>query len=773
MTYLIHVTICWIAFYALYLALFSRATFFVPNRLYLMVSLLLGLMIPLTPELALEVAPDAAVAVYYLQPITVGVEQVAVAVSPTSNATAPISWASVLWWIYLGGMIISGGRFVYGLFKIGRLYARSERHKQSDYQLVLTRAAHRPFSFFRGLFWSNQFNCSEADRRKIIRHEEAHIRGWHSLDIMLIEILKILFWFSPPVYMYSRAIRAVHEYLADEAVLKTGYKKKQYGHLLIRQSVSGSQIALANHFFHSQLKKRIIMMTKTKSRKQFMGRYLLMLPLVACLALAFAMPDMPATKNPLSLSPNTVEGLPIFAGCEEFQNEQEMQECSKKALTAFMIKHLKYPETAKSANKEGIVYIEFTVNARGAIENPTVVKSAGYGMDEAALKVIEAMPRWTPAQKEGKAVATKMTLPFSFVLPDEKAGEVYKVVDEMPRFPGCEDTEDAMEREQCAKKALMMYIYSNIRYPEEAQKSNIEGTVVAQYTVSKEGQLKNIRIVRKVHPSVDAEVLRVVESMNEMEEAWIPGRHDGNVVNVEFNLPVKFKLEGKDQSKAQEASGEDQIYKVVEEMPHFPGCEHLEDSAARKQCSKKQLMEFMIQHLEYPESAKMAGSEGTVVIGFVVGKTGEIESVEVVKSVDPALDSEARRVVGLMKEKGLVWVPGYQAGKAVKVAVNLPLSFRLPKIENDRGAVQALELQNYQLSPNPTGGNVLLRFRGNEQPLTIRIFDNNGRELLVDDLPDFDGSFEQAYDLSKAPKGTLILQIRQGEKVFTDKLVLQ
>lgn len=774
MSYLIEVTLCWVLFYALYLALLSRATFFTPNRLYLGLSILLGLLLPLTPEWAAGIAEQAPTAVYYLQPITVGTQQVEIAISAPAARESTLSWTAILLIIYITGMLLAFSRFAYGLYKIGWLYHTSEKSDYPSYRFVLTNEDHTPFSFFHLLFWSQKRSYPDADRRKIIRHEEAHIRGWHSLDIMLIEILKIIFWFSPPVYLYSRAIRAVHEYLADEAVLKTASKKKQYGHLLIRQSVSGSQIALANHFFHSQLKKRIIMMTKTKSKRQSLGRYLLVLPLVVGLALAFAMPaDGLSTSKPEVISSLNGEELPVFAGCEELEPPKAQQECTKEKLMAFISENLVYPEAAKAAKKEGTVLVKFTVNAQGLVENARIVGDAGYGMDKAALDVVNAMPRWTPVQKDGKAVATELSLPFNFALSKEEKSEVFKVVDEMPRFPGCEAEEDAQERKQCANTKLMQYIYNNLKYPADARDDGVEGNVIVQFIINKKGRMEDINIVRSVHPSLDAEVLRIARQMKEMEKGWIPGRQKGEAVKVEFNLPVKFKLTGEDKKAANEEQADEEFHTVAEEMPRFPGCEHLEGHTERGQCAQTQLISFMAENTQYPKSAKLAGIEGMVVVEFVVSKNGELRDVKVIRSEHPSLAEEAKRVVLLMQEMEEQWIPGRQDGAPVAVQMKLPFSFKLPVVKEEQTESQQLELNSYQLGPNPSNGMVDLKFRGKAESLSIRIYDNEGRELMLEEIPNFDGFFERTFDLSQAPKGTLILQIRQGKRIFTDKIVLQ
>ncbi len=118
--------------------------------------------------------------------------------------------------------------------------------------------------------------------------------------------------------------------------------------------------------------------------------------------------------------------------------------------------------------------------------------------------------------------------------------DVFKIVEEMPRFPGCEEADlPPAEREQCAKREMLASIYSNIRYPQAARRGKIEGVVVARFIVNKDGQISDAEILRGLGGGCDEEVLRVIKEM----PRWIPGRQRGQAVAVQFNLPVKFKLE--------------------------------------------------------------------------------------------------------------------------------------------------------------------------------------------------------------------------------------
>lgn len=119
--------------------------------------------------------------------------------------------------------------------------------------------------------------------------------------------------------------------------------------------------------------------------------------------------------------------------------------------------------------------------------------------------------------------------------------DVYKVVDEMPRFPGCDDVASE-EQQQCSLQKLMGYVVANLKYPDSARDNKVEGKVIAKFVVEANGLVSGIKIVRGLDKACDAEVIRVLESMNDMESRWVPGVHEGKKVAVEMVLPVKFAL---------------------------------------------------------------------------------------------------------------------------------------------------------------------------------------------------------------------------------------
>lgn len=127
--------------------------------------------------------------------------------------------------------------------------------------------------------------------------------------------------------------------------------------------------------------------------------------------------------------------------------------------------------------------------------------------------------------------------------PEPEVEEIFKVVEQMPRFPGCEDLGSDEEKKQCAQKKLLEYIYANIKYPPIARENGVEGMVVVKFVVDKDGSISAPEVVRDIGAGCGDEALRVVRSMNDNNIKWIPGKQRGRPVRVQFNLPVKFQLQ--------------------------------------------------------------------------------------------------------------------------------------------------------------------------------------------------------------------------------------
>jgi TonB family protein len=208
------------------------------------------------------------------------------------------------------------------------------------------------------------------------------------------------------IYFYRKSLRRVHEYLADDSVLKQS-SLKHYGELLISQSTSGMHLALANHFFQSQLKNRIIMMTRDKSPRIAMIKYIALLPIVLLTIALFAFRDGSdrVSSDDKTIIHDSIPGqiyrvvdeMPRFPGCEDSGlTGDELYKCSVQKMLEHVYKHIQYPMKARDQKISGRVVVQFIVRNDGIISQPHVIKSIGFGTDEVVLGVLRSMPQWRP-----------------------------------------------------------------------------------------------------------------------------------------------------------------------------------------------------------------------------------------------------------------------------------------------------------------------------------------------------------------------------------------
>ena len=294
--YSLEVGICWAILYLVYIAFLKRETFFFVNRWYLLGSLVLGLIIPVLRMIPTAIQEEVYIVNEALHFISAGPELIASNIaSPTPEKVVFISLSTLLLVVYCIGHLFFGLRFVRGISRIFKLYTSGQKTNKETFTLVETNEFHLPFSFLNCVFFSKELPLND-DVEKILKHELTHIESWHTLDILFIEFLQVVFWFNPLIYLYKKAIKDSHEYIADATVLEDT-SQKIYGQILLRQSQSGLQISLANHFFQSHIKKRIKMMTQKKSKRPALLKYLVALPMILLLAILFQSQGMPTTSN--------------------------------------------------------------------------------------------------------------------------------------------------------------------------------------------------------------------------------------------------------------------------------------------------------------------------------------------------------------------------------------------------------------------------------------------------------------------------------------------
>lgn len=219
---------------------------------------------------------------------------------------------------------------------------------------------------------------------------------------------------------------------------------------------------------------------------------------------------------------------------------------------------IKYDPKEVLAAQEQITtgYSKKTDNGDGTVTftNPTVStnnkKSAPIGapanIDENKSQTQEsssATPEHKKSNIDFESMSDEDTAPPP--PPEEEIEEIFKVVEMMPRFPGCEDVPGSnKDKEDCAKQKMLEFIYQNLKYPQEARDSKVEGMCVVQFVINKKGIITKVKTVRNIGSGCGEAASNVVHMMNQLDDRWTPGQQRGKNVNVLYTLPVRFKLEG-------------------------------------------------------------------------------------------------------------------------------------------------------------------------------------------------------------------------------------
>lgn len=276
--YLLNNTAVWLLSLAIFDLFLRREAYHAYNRLYLIGTLLLGIFLPLLKW------QDSTV--IYGQGLNNTMQNVLRVKENISDSSAlshsSINWQTWITYIYLAGVVVSILLFVIELLKIVSLYNKGNISKDGAWTIIETGKKHSPFSIFNYAFVSNKETYTTEQWKIILTHEQLHSMAFHFVDLLIIQVVCVVFWFNPLVYLYQRRLLLVHEYQADKV---SALLPKQYGEFLIEQALLQRAPAIAHSFSYSPLKSRLIMLTK-RSTAFAKSKLLLIVPLVlACLLL--------------------------------------------------------------------------------------------------------------------------------------------------------------------------------------------------------------------------------------------------------------------------------------------------------------------------------------------------------------------------------------------------------------------------------------------------------------------------------------------------------
>ena len=494
------------------------------NRFFLLTSLLLALAMPLLGLLSgLEVPQMATLkqslfSGFMLKEIIVTPDGQPVLPEVTVVTEAPSRFS--VWQVVAGIYLIGVGVMtLLFLIKLGRLVVliiRSPKRKMDGCTAVFTGREQGSFSFFRYAIFPN-----ENVDPDILRHEISHIEHHHSWDILFAEVMMILQWFNPFIYLYKKELQSIHEYQADRDVVATGVDKKNYMMLILQQCTAVDFSGMSNNFSLILTKKRIKMITRNEKAKGLWWRLLATLPVLAILLVAntkVAAQEKKAADQPITVEMGAFElysddGFPIqlkdtviynedgsYVKCETSDAFDPISGEPRKKMT--ITTHNADGTTADNMN----LHWEIDGDVTRYIAEPFSISSG-----ESLLILAEGLSELGDAAN---------------------ADTVYNIVEQMPEFPGKE-------------KAMMEFVTNNIHYPEEAKENGVEGRVFVGFVVEKDGSINEVKVLKGIGHGCDEEAVRVVKAMPK----WKPGMQDGKPVRVHYNMPFYFKLTEKAPAK--------------------------------------------------------------------------------------------------------------------------------------------------------------------------------------------------------------------------------
>ncbi|MET0946721.1 MAG: M56 family metallopeptidase [Flavobacterium sp.] len=400
-TYLLKSGVLLLIFFAVYKLLLENERMFRFNRIYLIGSLIFSFVIPLQ---LFSIKP------LFSTPISV-VQLDGIIIQTNEKVSDQINYYQIL--IYTLGIIYALVAFVLIFRFTKNLYSfyKNIKYNQiqivNDQKIVLVKESILPHSFWNSIFINNDEFENGKIPSELIAHEEAHIKQKHSLDILFIEVLQILFWFNPLIILYKKAIKLNHEFLADQAVNEQFESVSTYQSLLLDIAYNKTNIALASNINYLITKKRFLMMTKEESPLKIILKVftvgivsVLMLFIFSTDAVAQEVSKIENQSKDFMMTTD-VDVQPEFpGGILEFYK--------------LVGQNYRIPEELSKNKTNGKVYLQFIIEKDGSLSEITILRDKlGYGAGEEAVRVLKLSPKWIPASDKGKPVRVMYSLPIT------------------------------------------------------------------------------------------------------------------------------------------------------------------------------------------------------------------------------------------------------------------------------------------------------------------------------------------------------------------------
>lgn len=667
---MIHYILQTIAFQLFFLLVYDlflkKETFFNWNRGYLLATAALSLVLPF---IKIDRFKDVVPQDYIVSLPEIILGQTGV----SSNSTIVLDPViieshslSILEMVFYSGLVIALFLFLLKVTKILILIIKNPKQSLGNVVLVELLNSSAAFSFFHYIFLGEHIN--KEDKDTILKHELIHTEQKHTIDLLFLEVLRVLFWFNPLVYMYQRRLATLHEFIADANALKHQDKDSYYQNLLA-QVFETKNISFINTFFNQSLiKKRIVMLSRTKSKQIHLFKYALLIPLVfGMLVYTSCIQKGTAQNQDANITTNLDGESPLIEKIKAVKTQIEIQgnvsEDEAKGLD-LLLKMIKHNELNQGVISEVQRFISSEYQSKlhehiSAVFEQIQIQGQLSNDEEKALKGLLILTSDDGFNDPFFAdMLQQVSIPFG-------------VIDQAPIFPGCESLSKD-EQKQCTTEKITQHIVKNFN-----TKIGVDLGITGRerinviFKIDREGGVIGVRS-RASHPDLEAEAIRVVNTLPRM----IPGTHKGKRVTVPYTLPIIFKIQG-DTPTYENAS--DVPFSVVDQAPVFPGCEDL-TGKAQKDC----LRTGVSKHVNSNFNTKLASELGLtgrqrINVIFKINKEGDVIGIKS-KAPHPGLEAEAVRVISTLPKM----IPGKHKGKAVSVPYALPIIFQVADASDDK-----------------------------------------------------------------------------------------
>ena len=683
-------------FYLFYMLLLARETTHTLNRIVLLSSIVLSVVLPLcivTIHKSLTINPSS------MEEESLYPQEQMMDGSQIQNITTPFSLieelgVKLLAAILLIGIIIRLFYLVKSYWKLKKIMLNSEKHTlPSGINVCVVNSNIAPFSWMQSIVLSNA--DWQLQSASILAHEEAHVRHHHSYDIVFVEILTALQWFNPVVWFMRQELRILHEYEADASVLSCGFDESQYIHLLMQKATGIQACTLANGIHTPKTKKRIIMMLRKKSKRSTWLKALYIVPIVL---VSLAMSAKTVIDYEIVPKDNNF-AIRVYnektndrgdsyqirhqPGVKFFRNGKEEQIPEGRSI-AFEVSKTKMLVNGKPMERLNLLdlpagtlkEIHLTETASGQyVCNLMTTKTMKYNSKMNDTEFVIYVKKQKAAGLEQSAVTQAMLneagsisrahiLHLNGVYGSKKANLFIVDGKEVSR-----EEFNQIKPEAIASVTVMDVGPAKKVYGEKGRYGATIVKTKGKTAYIVDGELTSEDEVGKINKE-DITSVDVISSAESIKKAYHVDADEAIVV----------------QTKKQ---GDDPIFDLVEELPHFPG-------------GDVELMQYIARNIKYPKIATENGVQGRVIVRFIVEKDGSLTNPEVLATSPgigeaipievtsyktdkerqdaedhnagvQALRDEAIRVVKAMPK----WTPGKQSGKVVRCRYSIPVTYRL------------------------------------------------------------------------------------------------